>query len=128
MSKFSKRGSVQVKGQSRENYTSHAGDRGAIPSRGIPAESEGSASASDRHEKSRKEPSQKAMLSKALQKANHAVLLDNAHNFEGAMKAYGDACALLQMVMLRSSGDEDRKKLEAVVSLAMLDHNQRCVD
>ena len=56
------------------------------------------------------------MLSKALQKANHAVLLDNAQNFEGAMDAYADACALLQQVMTRSSGDEDRKKLEAVVS------------
>ncbi|KAL9039300.1 MAG: hypothetical protein Q9180_002610 [Flavoplaca navasiana] len=114
VSKFSKRGSVQVKGRIRENNTSHAGDRGATTSVGIPAESEGSASASDRHEKSRKEPSQKAMLSKALQKANHAVLLDNAQNFEGAMKAYGDACALLHKVMLRSSGDDDRKKLEAV--------------
>ena len=55
------------------------------------------------------------MLSKALQKANHAVLLDNAQNFEGAMEAYADACALLQQVTMRSSGDEDRKKLEAVV-------------
>ena len=64
----------------------------------------------------RKAPSQKAMLSKALQKANHAVQLDNAQNFEGAMDAYGDACDLLQQVMLRSAGDEDRKKLEAIVS------------
>jgi hypothetical protein len=62
-----------------------------------------------------KQPSQKAMLSKALQKANTAVLLDNAQNFEGAMQAYSEACALLQQVMLRSSGDEDRRKLEAIV-------------
>ncbi|MCJ1352695.1 MAG: hypothetical protein MMC33_002679 [Icmadophila ericetorum] len=62
----------------------------------------------------RKPPSQKAMLSKALQKANHAVLLDNAQNFEGAMDAYGEACDLLQQVMSRSSGEEDRKKLEAI--------------
>lgn len=128
VSKFSNRDSVQVKGRIRENHTSQAGGRGPIASAGVPTESEGSASASDRHEKSRKEPSQKAMLSKALQKANHAVLLDNAQNFEGAMKAYGDACALLQKVMLRSSGDDDRKKLEAVVSLATLDHDHRCVD
>ncbi|KAL8649164.1 MAG: hypothetical protein Q9226_005687 [Calogaya cf. arnoldii] len=113
VSKFSKRGSVQVKEQHRETHPSQAGDRGGTTSGGL-AESEESASTSDRHEKVRKEPSQKAMLSKALQKANHAVLLDNAQNFEGAMKAYGDACALLQKVMLRSSGDEDRKKLEAV--------------
>ncbi|KAI4260328.1 MAG: hypothetical protein L6R42_004099, partial [Xanthoria sp. 1 TBL-2021] len=114
VSKFSKRGSFQVKEQIRETHPSRAGDRGGTISGGGLAESEESASTSDRHEKCRKEPSQKAMLSKALQKANHAVLLDNAQNFEGAMKAYGDACALLQKVMLRSSGDEDRKKLEAV--------------
>jgi hypothetical protein len=58
------------------------------------------------------------MLSKALQKANAAVLLDNAQNFEGAMEAYDQACALLQQVMVRSSGDDDRKKLEAIVSLS----------
>lgn len=63
-----------------------------------------------------KPPSQKAMLSKALQKANTAVLLDNAQNFDGAMEAYSEACALLQQVMVRSSGDEDRRKLEAIVS------------
>lgn len=66
--------------------------------------------------RSSKQPSQKAMLSKALQKANTAVLLDNAQNFEGAMQAYSEACTLLQQVMLRSSGDEDRRKLEAIVS------------
>ena len=64
-----------------------------------------------------KQPSQKAMLSKALQKANTAVLLDNAQNFEGAMQAYSEACALLQQVMHRSSGDEDKRKLEAIVNL-----------
>lgn len=66
--------------------------------------------------RSSKQPSQKAMLSKALQKANTAVLLDNAQNFEGAVQAYSEACALLQQVMARSSGDEDRRKLEAIVS------------
>lgn len=66
--------------------------------------------------RSSKQPSQKAMLSKALQKANTAVLLDNAQNFEGAMQAYSEACALLQQVMARSSGDDDRRKLEAIVS------------
>jgi hypothetical protein len=67
--------------------------------------------------RSSKQPSQKAMLSKALQKANTAVLLDNAQNFEGAMQAYSEACSLLQQVMLRSSGDDDRRKLEAIVSI-----------
>lgn len=64
----------------------------------------------------RKAFSQKAMLSRALQKANHAVLLDNAQNFEGAIEAYEDACHLLTQVMSRSSTEEDKRKLEAVVS------------
>ncbi|KAI9762557.1 MAG: hypothetical protein M4579_000360 [Chaenotheca gracillima] len=61
-----------------------------------------------------KHPSQKAMLSKALQKANTAVLLDNAQNFEGAIDAYKDACGLLQKVMSKSSANEEKKKLEAI--------------
>jgi hypothetical protein len=56
------------------------------------------------------------MLSRALQKANTAVLLDNAQNFEGAMEAYEDACKLLQQVMIRSSQDEDKRKLDAIVT------------
>ena len=82
---------------------------------------EGESSASDNRARAdrihkRKAPSQKAMLSKALQKAHHAVTLDQHLNFEGAMYAYQDACALLQKVMVRSSGIEDREKLDAVVS------------
>lgn len=73
-------------------------------------------SGNDRSGGDRRVPSQKAMLSKALQKAKHAVLLDNAQNFEGAMHAYGDACVLLESVMRRSSQDEYRMKLESVVS------------
>lgn len=79
-----------------------------------------SSASSIRSERRHKTPSQKAMLSKALQKANTAVLLDNAQNFEGAMEAYGDACHLLQQVMDRSTGDEDRRKLEAIVSCHIL--------
>jgi len=60
------------------------------------------------------------MLARALQKANTAVLLDNAQNFEGAMEAYGDACRLLSQVMVRSSGDEDKRKLDAIVSYGNL--------
>lgn len=54
------------------------------------------------------------MLSKALAKANTAVLLDNAQNFEGAVNAYTEACELLRQVMLRSSDEEDKKKLSAI--------------
>ncbi|KAF2196395.1 hypothetical protein GQ43DRAFT_476366 [Delitschia confertaspora ATCC 74209] len=62
----------------------------------------------------RREKDRKTMLSRALQKANTAVLLDNAQNFEGAMEAYSDACRLLQQVMIRSSGEEDKRKLDAI--------------
>lgn len=55
------------------------------------------------------------MLSSALAKANTAVQLDNAENYEGAMEAYGDACVLLGQVMMRAGGDDDRKKLQAIV-------------
>ncbi len=83
---------------------------------------EGESSASDgrarvERPQKRKAPSQKAMLSKALQKAHHAVTLDQHSNHEGAMHAYQEACALLQKVMIRSSGVEDRLKLDAVVSV-----------
>lgn len=61
-----------------------------------------------------KQPSQKAMLSKALAKANTAVQLDNAQNYEGARHSYNEACSLLQQVLDRTTGDEDKKKLEAI--------------
>ncbi|KAH7121312.1 hypothetical protein EDB81DRAFT_227225 [Dactylonectria macrodidyma] len=68
------------------------------------------------HDKSRgtKPPSQKAMLSRALQKANTAVQLDNAQNFEGAREAYAEACELLRQVLQKTTGDEDKRKLEAI--------------
>ncbi|KAK3349663.1 hypothetical protein B0T25DRAFT_548658 [Lasiosphaeria hispida] len=59
-------------------------------------------------------PSQRAMLSRALQKANTAVQLDNAQNVEGARRAYSEACSLLQQVLQRTSGEEDRNKLDAI--------------
>ncbi|KAL8637308.1 MAG: hypothetical protein Q9228_005407 [Teloschistes exilis] len=114
VSKYSKRGSVQRSDRPLESQPRHPRSRAILTANSGPAESEGSAVASKRHDQDRRAPSQKAMLSKALQKANHAVTLDNAQNFEGAMDAYADACALLQKVMLRSSGDEDRRKLESV--------------
>lgn len=67
--------------------------------------------------KAAKPPSQKAMLSRALQKANTAVQLDNAQNLEGARQAYSEACELLQQVLRRTSTEEDKRKLEAIVSL-----------
>ncbi|KID62725.1 MIT domain-containing protein, partial [Metarhizium hybridum] len=64
--------------------------------------------------RSAKPPSQKAMLSRALQKANMAVQLDNAQNFEGARESYAEACELLQHVLLKTTADEDKNKLEAI--------------
>lgn len=66
--------------------------------------------------RSHRSPTQKTMLSKALAKANSAVLLDNAQNIEGAIEAYDEACELLQQVMVRSSDLDDRKKLSAIRS------------
>lgn len=60
--------------------------------------------------------SQKTMLASALQKANTAVTLDNAENYEGAMEAYSDACVLLSQVMQRAGGEDDKKKLQTIVS------------
>ncbi|CAI4215017.1 unnamed protein product [Parascedosporium putredinis] len=54
------------------------------------------------------------MLSKALQKANTAVQLDNAQNFEGARASYLEACELLQQVLQKTSSEDDRRKLEAI--------------
>lgn len=78
--------------------------------------SSGTVSSDKSKDRATKQPSQKAMLSIALQKANTAVLLDNAQNFEGAIQAYSEACTLLHQVMMRSSGDEDKRKLDAIVS------------
>lgn len=67
-----------------------------------------------RRSREKTEKDKKAMLSKALQKANTAVLLDNAQNYEGALEAYGDACDLLLQVMERTSGATDKQKLDAI--------------
>ncbi|KAI1474451.1 hypothetical protein F4774DRAFT_422397 [Daldinia eschscholtzii] len=54
------------------------------------------------------------MLSKALAKANAAVQLDNAQNYAAARDSYLEACDLLQQVLARTNGEEDRRKLEAI--------------
>jgi hypothetical protein len=104
----------------RTSHASHSRNREAPGKGSGSTEAESSASSLRSNKEGRKRrhktPSQKAMLSKALQKAHTAVLLDNAQNFEGAMEAYRDACALLQQVMIKSSGEDDRKKLETIVS------------
>lgn len=69
----------------------------------------------DRNRSEKPHRSQKAMLSEALTKANAAVQLDNAQAFEEARLAYTEACHLLQDVLRRTSTEEDRRKLEAIV-------------
>lgn len=59
----------------------------------------------------------KSALKRALDKANTAVLLDNAQNFEVATEFYDAACELLGVVIGKSRFEEDRRKLEAIVSL-----------
>jgi hypothetical protein len=85
-------------------------------SRGHVRSRSGKGSIDSTKSRSTKPPSQKAMLSRALQQANTAVQLDNAQDFEGARQAYIEACGLLQQVLQRTSADEDKRKLEAIVS------------
>jgi hypothetical protein len=56
----------------------------------------------------------KTMLSRALQEANTAVLLDNAHVFSGALAAYEDSCKLLRRVQIHTSGEDDLRKVNAI--------------
>jgi hypothetical protein len=97
----------------RRTHTSEAREPGSRPGTGGESSGHGSGHRRTRTREGR-EKNKKVMLSKALQKANTAVLLDNAQNFEGALEAYSDACKLLQQVMDRSSGLEDKRKLEAI--------------
>ncbi|KAI1331688.1 hypothetical protein F5Y16DRAFT_358991 [Xylariaceae sp. FL0255] len=84
--------------------------KGHTRSRSAAKGSDDSTKARDRSNK----PSQKAMLSKALSKANAAVQLDNAQNYTAARESYIEACELLQHVLARTNGDDDRRKLEAI--------------
>jgi len=58
----------------------------------------------------------KSMLSRALKRANDAVALDNTQDYAGATKAYEEACDCLREVMKHSSNNDDRTKLESIVS------------
>lgn len=122
ISLYTIRGSTRFKQSERSHVSQqrrHSRNRDDVGRNNAGTEGDSSASSvrsSPHRTHRRKAFSQKAMLSRALQKANHAVLLDNAQNFEGAIEAYEDACHLLTQVMSRSSTEEDKRKLEAVVS------------
>lgn len=101
-------------------YTQNGDPRGQSRGRshgGRPSTDSTTASRPRDRDRARRErpPSQKAMLSDALAKANAAVQLDNAQAFEEARLAYTEACQLLQRVLERTSTEEDRRKLEAIV-------------
>lgn len=68
-------------------------------------------------DKKSSEKAHQAMLSKALKKADTAVELDNAQDFQGARSAYQEAWNMLQQVVIRMKGDEEKTRLEAMVSL-----------
>lgn len=110
----------EVPSMSYELETEPGLTRGHSRNRSQTAKGSTDSSSSRSRDKSGKAPSQKAMLSRALQRANTAVQLDNAHNFEGARQSYAEACHLLAQVLLRTSTDEDKRKLEAIVSCASL--------
>lgn len=63
------------------------------------------------------EKPQKDILAQALKKANIAVRLDNAKDFQGARSAYREACDLLHQVVLHTKKREDKEKLGVIVSL-----------
>ncbi|KAL8293999.1 hypothetical protein RB597_008167 [Gaeumannomyces tritici] len=101
MTMYDRNGSAHERGHSRNRSQANKGSADTTAS-------------SKSKERSSKQPSQKAMLSRALEKANTAVQLDNARNFEGARQAYAEACDLLHQVLVRTNGEDDKKKLEAI--------------
>lgn len=68
------------------------------------------------------------MLAKALERANAAVLFDNALDYQGALDEYVDACKLLLNVMDRTTSDEDKRKLNAIVSPGSADYRLSTTD
>lgn len=65
---------------------------------------------------------EKLILSRALQKANTAVQLDRAQNFEGAIKAYRDANQLLQEVqeLEKDSSELGKRRIDVIVSSQLI--------
>lgn len=63
--------------------------------------------------------SSKATLSTALAKARTAVQLDQAQCYDGARRYYAEAVTLIERVVGRVSNEEDRQKLEDIVSFSL---------
>ncbi|KAF2797877.1 hypothetical protein K505DRAFT_414740 [Melanomma pulvis-pyrius CBS 109.77] len=62
----------------------------------------------------KKNDGDKVMLSRGLQKATTAVLLDNAGNVEGAIEAYQDTMKCLQQVRPLDTDVTDSRKLDTI--------------
>lgn len=60
--------------------------------------------------------SRRFLLEEALHKANDAVFFDHHQHYEDAIVKYGDSCALLGQVMRTHLEEDDKRKIEAVVS------------
>lgn len=58
----------------------------------------------------------RAILKVTLLHANAAVLLDNNFDFEGATQSYLEACTLLSRIEERSAIEDDRDRLNTIVS------------
>ncbi|KAI5306825.1 hypothetical protein KEM56_006943 [Ascosphaera pollenicola] len=61
--------------------------------------------------------SHKAMLEKALSRAQAAVVLDRHRNYEGAIDAYRHTCSLLQQIINRSDLGEEKHELDEIFDL-----------
>jgi hypothetical protein len=92
--------------------------KGHSRNRSQAAKSSADTTGSSRSRAGSKAPSQKAMLSRALAKANQAVQLDNAQSYQVAKDSYKEACDILTAVLAKTAGEEDQRKLEAIVCAA----------
>ncbi|KAL2753945.1 hypothetical protein ACRALDRAFT_1081190 [Sodiomyces alcalophilus JCM 7366] len=102
------------------NTMPHNPPREPLPGNGYPhhrthaAKGPGNVTTSAKTKDRVRPPSQKTMVSRALQRAKTAVQLDNAQNFEGARESYAEACELLAQVLARTATEEDKEKLEGI--------------
>ena len=69
--------------------------------------------------------SSREILREALHKAKNAVFFDDRRYYADAIRAYGDSCTLLALVMKRPLESVDREKVEAIVSMILENMNER---
>ncbi|KAK4106750.1 hypothetical protein N658DRAFT_491374 [Parathielavia hyrcaniae] len=63
-------------------------------------------------------PTTRQALQRALRRASAATQLDIAQDFEGAIRAYAVACAMLQQISSSCTTEENRRSLAVIVSLS----------